>query len=149
MSSRSKGNRTVREKAVPFYEKLGFFVAKVEVGGKFAKEKDLYANIFDDHEENYTASGFDLICLNEEKVIFVQVTTNSPKTQKWYKAFARMFARRDVEVHVFTHYDNDGFRVQNYLPDGSIDDTDYRLSKNPHAKRSFWWWEDNHPDGKI
>jgi hypothetical protein len=144
--SRAKGNRTIREKAQPYYEYLGFSITRTESVSRYSKEQDLFANIFDDEDEDYRDTGFDLMGIKTDSVVLVQVATNSPKTQKWYKEFARRYANHVVQVHVFTHYDRDGFRIQNYLPDGRIEETDYRLSKNKHAKRTIWWWQKDDED---
>lgn len=139
--SRSKGNRTVNEKAKPYYEGLGFFVDKVEFVSRYSKKQDLLSTIFSEEEESYSAKGFDIIALREDQLIFVQVCTNSPKTRKWYKEFAIRYANDYLKVHVFTHYDGDGFRIQDYLPDGSIIETDLRKSKNDSAS-TIWWFRD-------
>lgn len=138
--SRAKGNRTIREKAKPYYEALGFKTDSVELGGRFVKEKDLFARIFEDDDETYSAKGFDIVAISEECLILIQVATNSPKTQKWYKRFAKKYANERLLVHVFTHYDGDGFRIQNYTPDGKIIETDLRKSKQPHAVNTFFWF---------
>lgn len=139
--SRGKGNRTIREKAKPFYEGFGFVVGKTEAVSRFAKVQDLFSDIFDEDAEEYRDTGFDLLALRPDKVIFVQVTTNNPKTQKFYKEFARRYGSDVVKVHVFTHYDRDGFRIQDYQPDGTIKEIELRKSKNNETSRSFWWWK--------
>jgi len=122
--SRSKGNRIVREKAIPYYEDLGFdLIDKTEHVGRFRKSQDLFAGKFG---EGYTDQGFDIICLRPKKVVFCQVKTNSPPTQKFYREFAQMFASEEIGVHCYTWYDYKGARIQMYQPDGSITEIDQR-----------------------
>lgn len=122
--SRSKGNRIVREKAIPYYKDLGFpLVDKTEHIGRFRKSQDLFSGQLG---EGYTDQGFDIICLKPEIVVFCQVKSNSPPTQKWYRDFAEMYASDDVRVECYTWYDYKGARIQQYLPDGTINEIDLR-----------------------
>jgi hypothetical protein len=139
--SRSKGNRTVNEKAKPFYEGLGYKVDKVEFVSRYATKQDLFSTIFEDEEEDYSDSGFDIVAISPDRLILVQVCTNSPKTRKWYLEFASRYANDYLKVHVFTHYDGDGFRIQDYQADGSIIETDLRQTKNDPAGTIWWFLE--------
>jgi hypothetical protein len=123
MSNRSKGNRIIREKAVPHYEEQGFIVDRAEQTGRYVKEKDLFSGGLDG---DYNDTGFDLVAIRSDKIILIQVTTNKPKVQKWYKDFAEKFANDVVEVHVYTWYDRKGPRIQNYQKDRTIKEQDLR-----------------------
>ena len=116
--NRKKGNRS-RRKVSKFYEEKGYIVDKVEKTHKWAKEKDLFALSLGD---GYTDKGFDLIAMNTGEVVFVQVKTNSPATQKWYRDFSENYAGEVVRVVVATVEDYKGIRIQWYQPDGEIEE---------------------------
>lgn len=137
--SRAKGNRIVRERAIPFYENLGYWTEKVEQVGTYITSQDMFARLYDEGDE-FRDTGFDIVALKGKTLILCQVTTNSPKTQKWYKYFAQRHAHEHLRVHVLTWYDRDGFRLQEYMPeDGTINETDLRKSRNADANSVIWY----------
>lgn len=113
---KAKGGRT-RRKIEKHYRDLGYLVANVEKGGKFNPEKDLFALSLG---EGYTDKGFDLICMKQGEILFVQCKTNKPATRKFYKEFARMYASDTVKVIVAVWYDYKGLLIQEYTPSGEI-----------------------------
>lgn len=129
--TRKKGNR-IRRKAKSFYENKGYKVDYVEKTGRFIKYKDLFGKLFDDE---HTDKGFDMMCIKDGEVILCQVKTNKPATQAWYKEFAENFASENFRVICWTWYDRDGPRIQEYLPDRSIEEVDLRKSSNEGEKK--------------
>lgn len=136
MGSIAKGNRSVK-KAITHEQHHGRIVEKVERGGRFAKSKDLFAglclNCLQDNCEEPCKdrfSGFDLISLEKGKVNgvirLIQVKTNTPAVQDGYKKFASLFAGKYLRVFVYTWYDRKGFRIQEYLKNKTIKETDLR-----------------------
>lgn len=110
--SRAKGNRT-RYKCIAFYEEKGWEVATVENNSKFVKIKDLFGL-------------FDLIAVKDKEIMLIQVKTNKPAPQADFKDWARFHGSKHVRVIVWTWYDYKGARIQEYLPDGTITETDLR-----------------------
>lgn len=134
--SKAKGRRTLN-KAKEYLEEQGYIIDEVELGGKFRKYRDLFAgyctNCWQRTDEKCCDNsdrfeGFDLVAVRSKLpvVLFVQVKTNQPSTQKNYKKFAGSFAGKYVGVWVMTWYDRKGFRVQKYYSNGTIKELDLR-----------------------
>lgn len=120
MSMKSKGRRS-RYKVEDYFREKGYLVADTEKSGsKYIKERDLFA-LSQDGE--YSDKGFDLIALGKGNVIFIQVCSNKPKSQSFYRDFAKQYADGYVEILVTTVEDYDGIRCQWYESDGSITET--------------------------
>ena len=110
MNSRQKGNTTQR-RAIKYLEELGYLVGKVEQGGRFTKVKDLFGL-------------FDLCCVHESVgVLFVQVKTNQPASQKPLQDFSITYSQRSS---CMTWYDRVGWVFHHYEPDGTITRIDKR-----------------------
>ena len=114
--TRAKGNRSVI-KAINYYENDGWLVDKVEKTGKWVFEKDLFSKACD---------GFDLIGIKQNKVVFIQVKTNKPATQKTYIAFSRLYAGQNVNVEVYTWYDRRGPVIHQFFSNGKVNRLDKR-----------------------
>ena len=114
--ARQKGYRSV-QKAVDYYENEGWKVDKVEKTGKFVFEKDLYGL-------------FDLLCIKQNLVLFVQVKSNRPATKKPYAEFMDMYGGSNVWVECYTWYDFSGPVVHRYYPLGIVEKIDMRKKKN-------------------
>lgn len=105
VKTRAKGNRN-QLKCIKALEKEGYRVAKVELGGKFTKEKDLFGL-------------FDLVCIKKNSpVLFVQVTTNRPHKHSEYEIFAEQYYSYPtyIETEQWVWYDRKGwvkFQYQN------------------------------------
>lgn len=139
MSSKAKGRRTLN-KAKKYLEEQGYIIDEVELGGKFRKYRDLFAGYCtscwqrtDDEgccKNPDRFEGFDLVAVRAKLpvVLFVQVKTNQPSTQRNYKKFAAKFASRYVGVWVMTWYDHDGLRIQKYYSNETIKELDLRKS---------------------
>jgi len=131
MSSRAKGRRTLN-KAKDYYEGRGWLVDEVELGGRFRKSKDLFSgHCFDCGEvcgidSHGSFSGFDLICLKEGVVKFVQVKTNTPATQGPYSDFAQEYAARNVRIEGWTWYDHQGPVIHKFHKNGKVTRIDKR-----------------------
>lgn len=121
--SRQKGNRTKR-KAIKYLEDLGYIVDTVELTGKWTSHKDLFShycvNCWKREDEccdkKDEFEGFDIVALKPSEFIMVQIKTNSPPTQRTFKAFAKKFAGSVIKVWVMTYYDRKGWVIQNYTP---------------------------------
>lgn len=134
--SRNKGNRTVRKRAIPFFKDAGFLVAKVEFISRYSEAQDLFVGSLDG---DYTDQGFDLICIEQNRILLVQVKTNSPPTQKWYRHFAQKYGGTNLMVFCYTWYDGDGARIQHYNQDGQITELELRKNRNKDATRVVWY----------
>lgn len=99
MNTRNKGNRN-QLKVIKHFDQLGWLVDKVEVGGKFAKSKDLFGL-------------FDLVAIKDGIVKFIQVTTNRPHTHKKYQSFCDTWSH-GCEQWVW--YDRQGWKLFYYFP---------------------------------
>ena len=110
--SKAKGNRTKR-KCIKYYAGKGWRVQDVENNYKFAIRKDLF-------------DLFDLIAIKGRRVMFIQVKTNKPATQKDYKDWAEKHGSENLLTIVWTWYDREGPRIQQYMPDRTIKETDER-----------------------
>ena len=110
--SRAKGNRT-RNKCVRSYAGKDWDVEIVEKTGRFVKIKDLYGL-------------FDLIAIKGTQVLFIQVKTNKPATQQPYIDWAEAHCNESIRCICWTWYDHKGERIQEYMPDGTIKETDNR-----------------------
>lgn len=126
--SKAKGGRN-RRKVQRTWESFGYLVANVEKGGsRYIKERDLFA-LSQDGE--YSDKGFDLIALGKGNIIFIQVKSNTPAAQAFYKDFAEAYADDYIEVLVATCEDYYGIKCQWYEPDGSITETYINKDKIP------------------
>jgi hypothetical protein len=117
MSARGKGRRTLN-KAKEYYEGQGYLVDEVELGGRFRKSKDLFSS--------ETFGGFDLVAIKQGLVLFIQVKTNTPATQRPYKEFARKYCGRSVRVEGYTHYDRRGPVIHHFNKNGTVTKKDLR-----------------------
>ena len=100
VNTRAKGGRVQRQ-SIKYYEERGWRVAKVEVGGKFVKEKDMFGL-------------FDLVCIKGSKCLFVQVTTNRPHTHKDYHAFSLKYPIPGISIVQVVWYDRRGWKIFTY-----------------------------------
>ncbi len=94
----SKGSRI--ERKLKNLLSREFLVGRVEYRVKYST-KDLF-NLFD------------FIFLSEDRIGFVQVTTNSPHSHKPYEEFAKRYS--NVEVYQFVWHDRKGWVVYYYSP---------------------------------
>lgn len=117
LSKRAKGNRT-RRKAEEFWRNLGYLVDRVELSGKFVRSKDLFSN------DNF--GGFDIVALKPKEFLMIQLKTNVPPTQSPYKKFAKKYATDQIKIICQTWYSHKGWRIQEYLQNGTIEETDLR-----------------------
>lgn len=132
--SRAKGGRT-RRKAIKYLEALGFIVETTEKTGKFTKFKDTFSgfcvNCWKREDEccdkKDEFEGFDIIALKPSEFIMVQLKTNSPATQRTFKAFAKKFAGSVIKIWCMTWYDRSGWVIQDYTKTKIIK-TDLRKS---------------------
>ena len=100
VNTRAKGGRVQRQ-AISYLEKKGWHVAKVEVGGRFEKNKDMFGL-------------YDLCCVRRNKCLFVQVTTNRPHTHKDYHAFSIKHQIPGVAIIQMVWYDRKGWKIFTY-----------------------------------
>lgn len=105
MTSRSKGNRN-RRACITLLEQQGFVVDVVEKTSRFAKIKDLFGL-------------FDIVAISSKKVVFIQVTTNSPHSHQPLSDFKALYPFVGVAQYVW--YDYKGFKVFTYSKDGLWD----------------------------
>lgn len=110
--SRAKGNRT-RNKCIRFYSKKDWDVEIVEKTGRYVKIKDLYGL-------------FDLIAIKGTTIAFIQVKTNKPAVQQPYIDWAKEHCCENIKCICWTWYDHKGPRIQEYMQDGTINETDKR-----------------------
>ena len=116
-----------------YLRELGMIVDEVELGGKYRESKDLFSNLCTkcweikcDHVLEETFSGFDLIALHDNQVLFVQVKTNKPPVQKSYKLFAQKFATSYIRILAMTWYDRKGWVIHEFKRDGVVNKKDLR-----------------------
>lgn len=117
MSSRAKGRRTLA-KAKEYYESNGWVVDEAELGGKFRKSRDLFST--DDF------GGFDLVCVRDKAVKFVQVKTNRPPIQDNYRSWARKYGDYNIHIESYTWYDRRGPVIHKFKPTGEVEKIDLR-----------------------
>lgn len=110
--SKAKGNRNKR-KCAEYYREKGWIVEDVEDNRRFAIRKDLF-NLFD------------LLAIKSGVVVFIQVKTNRPPKQKPYKDWAKEHCNEHIRCICWTWYDYEGPRIQEYLQNGKIKETDER-----------------------
>lgn len=110
--SKAKGNRNKR-KCAEFYREKGWIVEDVENNSRFAIRKDLF-NLFD------------LLAIKEGVVMFIQVKSNRPPTQKPYGKWAMINCNEHIRCICWTWYDYQGPRIQEYMGDGKIKEEDLR-----------------------
>ncbi len=102
---RAKGNRVQRE-LITMLENHGWLVGKVEVGGKFVKQKDLFGL-------------FDLCAMGTSgEVMFIQVTCNRPHAHKKYEAFAKKYAHPMLLFRQYVRVDRNGWKTTEYTKKG-------------------------------
>ena len=90
--TRAKGNKTQRE-GIKLLEKAGWKCSKVEQGGKFAKEKDLWGL-------------WDIACIKGNYIKFIQFKTNKPGVIHPYITFAKEHAVPNVSWELWARRDN-------------------------------------------
>lgn len=117
MSSKAKGRRTLN-KAKDWYEKQGWLVDEVELGGKFRKSRDLFSSD--------SFGGFDLVGIKRGKTVLIQVKTNTPPTQGPYQKFAKKYAGRNLVIEAWTWYDSKGPVIHKFSSSGKVLREDYR-----------------------
>lgn len=118
--SKRKGYRT-KKKAQKYYQERDWAVDDCEKGGRFIKNKDLF-NLFD------------LVAVKGCQVLFIQVKTNRPAGQKEFQEWADKHCNESIRCVVWTWYDRDGPRIQEYKSSGEIEERDLRKSKNSGEK---------------
>ena len=130
--SRAKGRRTIR-KAIEYLEDQGMLVDEVEMGGRYNLYKDLFAGYCTKcwvknckHQDEFRFEGFDLIALQENKVWFIQVKTNTPPLRKNYISFAKKYATRYIHVLAMTWYDRKGWVFHRFAKSGTVNRKDLR-----------------------
>lgn len=122
MSNYRKGLRT-KNKARNYYETQGWMVDDCEKTGKFIKKKDLF-------------DLFDLVAIRDGVVNFIQVKTNNPAKVSTYRDWAKEHCNSNIKCEVFTWYDYEGPKIQDYKEDGSIVELDLRKESN--EGKSLW-----------
>jgi len=100
VNTRAKGNRNQRN-AIKILEDQGWWVAKVEVGGKFVKEKDMYGL-------------FDISAIKETECLWIQITTNTPHTHKNYIEFSKKYKIPGITYKQMVYYDRKGWKIFTY-----------------------------------
>ena len=90
--SRAKGNATLRA-GRKLLEAAGWQCSKVEQGGKFAKEKDLWGL-------------WDLACIKGDHIKFIQFKTNKPGVIHPYIKWAKEHRVPNVSWELWTRRDN-------------------------------------------
>jgi len=107
VNTRNKGNRVQRD-CIARLQLSGFLVSKVEKGGKFAKEKDMFGL-------------YDLVAIKKGMCLFVQVTCNRPHTHQDYQQFSKDYSNNGIEFWQMIKYDNKGWRNFQYRFGGKIE----------------------------
>ena len=100
VNTKSKGNRVQRQ-AIAKLENEGWHVSKVEAGGKFEKNKDMF-NLYD------------LCAVRGPECKFVQVTTNRPHKHGDYEHFSKKHQIPGVKHIQFVWYDRKGWKIFTY-----------------------------------
>lgn len=100
VNTRTKGNKVQRE-AIKRLELAGYLVSKVELSGKFTKQKDLFGL-------------FDLIGIKKGEAVFVQATTNRPHLHKPYKDFSLKYSNNGISYWQWVWYDRKGWVKHQY-----------------------------------
>ena len=104
MNTTRKGNR-IKWKAKILMEQDDWIVGNVESSSKYAKTKDLFGL-------------FDLFCLKEQTVRFVQVTCGVPHSHKKYLEFAKRHGSINLWIDQLCWKDYFGFTLYSYYPIG-------------------------------
>lgn len=107
MSSKQKGYASVRQ-CIKYLEGLGYICDTVERTGRFRKYKDLFSKWF---EEQGFDSGFDLIAVNGQEVVFVQVTTTRPKKHEPFRYFNEKYGSKCLRVMQYVRIKNKEPRI--------------------------------------
>lgn len=118
MSTRRKGNRN-RRRVQHYFSDIGYITANVEKTGKFVSEKDLFAL---SEGEDYNDKGFDVLAIKKHRVLLIQVKSNTPAVQAFYRDFAKKYACECIGVICATVIDYKGMRIQEYQYDGTIEE---------------------------
>ena len=100
MNSRAKGMRAQR-KLILVLQEMGYLVSKVEQGGLYVKEKDMF-------------SLFDLCCIREDKLLLVQVTNNTPHTHRRFAEFSLKYDLTSVYYEQWVWFARQGWKVFEY-----------------------------------
>jgi hypothetical protein len=119
VNSRRIGNRT-QLKLMKSLRREGWVVSKVEQGGKFVTEKDAFGL-------------FDLLCINEQKILLIQVTTNRPHVHKNYKEFSKKYPVPSALYEQWVWFGRRGWKKFSYQQ-GTMKTTDMRVK--PRNKES-------------
>jgi hypothetical protein len=110
LSSKDKGWKN-RKKIIDFFECNGYSVDVVEKTNRFASPKDMYGL-------------FDIICIKDKEVIFVQVSTNTPHSHHLLCDFSKKHASNILKIEQYTIKDKKRNEVRvvkkfQYLEDGT------------------------------
>lgn len=116
MNKKKKGNRN-QLKAIKQLEQDNWLVGKVELGGKFEKNKDLFGI-------------FDLVCVRKKEVLFVQVTSNRPHTHKTYLEFSHLYCCDNIGIQQWVYYDRKGWKKFDYFENENYHCEDERKKRN-------------------
>lgn len=100
VNTKAKGNK-VQRTAIKKLEKEGWLVAKVEVGGKFVKEKDMFGL-------------FDIVSIKPTQCLFTQITTNTPHIHKDYINFSKKYKIPGIKITQMVWYDRKGWKIFTY-----------------------------------
>ena len=92
VNTRAKGNKTVRD-GIKLLEASGWQCSKVERGGKFVKEKDLWGL-------------WDVGCIKGDHIKFIQFKTNKPGVIHPYITWAKAHPVPNVSWELWCRRDN-------------------------------------------
>lgn len=121
MNSRAIGNKTQRE-LIKHLKGQGWRVSKVETGNMYSKERDAFGL-------------FDLICINYDKLMLVQVTTNNPHVHRNFKEFSTEYDIDNVLYEQWVWYSRKGWKRFRYQK-GKMRIWDYRKERKKKKKNS-------------
>jgi len=108
MKTKAKGNR-IQLKAIKELELDGWLVSKVEKGGKFAVEKDMFGL-------------FDVVAVRRGQCLFVQLTCNRNHPHTQYQEFSKEYHNNGISFEQWVWYDRKGWRKFKYLLGGIIEE---------------------------
>jgi len=133
MSSRSKGNSTVR-RIRKILEDDSWLTDTVEKHGRFIMHKDLFSSF----EQEF---GFDIIAIKNGKIRLIQAKTNKFAKHTPYEKFAKIHAHENLVIEQWSWFSRQyrrhaGFVIFDYKTTGTVK-TDLRnmIEKNK-AKKS-------------
>lgn len=121
VNSRAIGNKTQRE-LIKHLKGQGWRVSKVETGNMYSKERDAFGL-------------FDLLCINNTKLMLAQVTTNCPHVHRNYKDFSEDHRISGVEYEQWVWYSRRGWKRFIYR-EGKMKIVDYRKPSKKKKKKS-------------